>query len=256
MYRPRVIPVLLLKGDGLVKTVKFKKPTYIGDPINAVHIFNDLKADELIFLDISATPAKKSLDLELIKKIGDEAYMPFAVGGNINSMEDAVNCFHAGAEKIVLNSAAYFNPELVTAISDTYGNQSVVVSIDVKKNWLGKQQVHVNCGKYNTKEDPVKFAMRLATLGAGEIMINSIDHEGTMAGYDMNLVKQIADAVEIPVIACGGAGQPNDLKKIVNQSGASAAAAGSLFVYHGPRRGILINYPEKKILENLFATDN
>ena len=253
MYRPRVIPVLLLKGDGLVKTIQFQKPTYIGDPINAVHIFNDLKADELIFLDISANPEKRSLDLQLIKKISDEAYMPFAIGGNIQSEEDARNCFNAGAEKIVLNSAAYFKPDLLTAVSKIYGIQSIVASIDVKKNWRGKKHVHVNCGKFNTKEDPVKFAIRLAELGAGEIMINSIDHEGKMTGYDTALIQQVAEAVNIPVIACGGAGSMEDLREVVNKGGASAAAAGSLFVYHGPRRGILINYPEKQVLQNLFV---
>ena len=252
MYRPRIIPVLLLKGNGLVKTVEFRKPTYIGDPINAVHIFNDLKADELIFLDISATPEKRKLDLELIRNISDEAYMPFAIGGNIQSEQEARECFNAGAEKVVLNSITVVRPELVQKVASLYGNQSVVASIDVKKSWLGKYQVVAKCGKQNTKIDPVAHAKKMEELGAGEIMINSIDRDGMMKGYDIQLVKMIADAVNIPVIACGGAGTHQDLAKVITEGNASAAAAGSLFVYHGPRKGILVNYPQRDELRKLF----
>jgi cyclase len=254
MFRPRIIPVLLLKGSGLVKTVQFEKTTYIGDPINAVHIFNDMKADELVFLDISARSENRTLDFDLIKQIGDEAYMPFAVGGNIQTEEDVKKCMHAGAEKVVLNSAFFHQPDLLVRTADNYGRQSVIVSMDVKKNWRGKEFVYVNCGKLNTKIAPEAYAKMAEEKGAGEIMITSIDHDGTMKGYHLDLIRRVAESVNVPVIAAGGAGKLNDLKLAVTEGRASAAAAGSLFVYHGARKGVLINYPERKVLQNLFSS--
>ncbi|MBU0764996.1 MAG: AglZ/HisF2 family acetamidino modification protein [Bacteroidetes bacterium] len=252
MFRPRVIPVLLLKNKGLVKTVKFGKSRYIGDPINAVRIFNDLQADELVFLDITATNENRTVSPELVRNIGDEAFMPFAVGGGIRSLSDAKELLSSGAEKIVLNTAAVRNPGLIKEIAETYGNQSVIVCIDVKKRSFGKYKVYINSGKKRVTVSPVEHAKNMASLGAGEIMINSVSNDGMMTGYDLDLIKTIAGAVGIPVIACGGARNTEDLVKAVNIGGAGAAAAGSLFVYHGPRRGVLVNYPERKTLEAIF----
>jgi imidazole glycerol-phosphate synthase subunit HisF len=251
MFRPRVIPVLLLKGDGLVKTVKFSTPKYLGDPINAVRIFNDLEADELIFLDILASMEKRTISVELVKQIGDEAYMPFGVGGGISTVKDAMLLINSGAEKVILNTQAFYDPRLIESIADQLGSQSVVVSIDVKKNWLGKYQVFVKSGKEKTAINPVEFARRSADSGAGEIIINSIDRDGMMEGYDLDIITEISQAVNIPVVACGGAGLLADFKN-GHQAGAHAVAAGSMFVFHGPRRAVLVNYPEKQELINAF----
>lgn len=253
MYRPRVIPLLLLKNQGLVKTIKFKNPNYIGDPINAVRIFNDLEADELIFLDITATNEGRTISADLVKEIGDEAYMPFAVGGGILSLENARLLIHAGAEKVVLNTGAVTNPGLVKEIAENFGNQSLIISIDVKRTMFAKYQVVIYSGKRKTDLSPVEHAVNMANLGAGEILINSIDRDGLMNGYDLDLVSMISDAVEIPVIACGGAGIIEDLVKATRVGRASACAAGSMFVYHGPRKAVLINYPEKAILTKHFS---
>lgn len=256
MFRPRVIPCLLLKGKGLVKTIKFKNPTYIGDPINAVWIYNKQEADELIFLDITASKEKKCISSELVKKIGKETYMPFAVGGGISTFAEAKGLLAAGAEKIVISTAAINNPVLITKMADVYGSQSVVVSIDVKKNLWGKYEVFILSGSKGTKIDPVTHARNVEKLGAGEILINSIDRDGTMQGYDIELIKKISKAVTIPVIACGGAGRLEDFREAVIIGGASAVAAGSLFVFQGKRRAVLTNYPGKKELEGIFDRQN
>jgi len=252
MFRPRIIPVLLLKNKGLVKTVKFKKSNYIGDPINAVKIFNDLESDELIFLDITATNEKRTVSADLVKRIGDEAFMPFAVGGGINSVKNAHQLINAGAEKVVINTASCQNPEVIKKISENFGNQSLIVSIDVKKTMAGKYRVVTHSGKKMTKISPVEHAKEMASMGAGEILINSVDLDGTMKGYDIELIRLISDAVDIPVVACGGAGKIDDFVAAVNSGRASAAAAGSFFVYHGPRKAVLINYPEKFFLNRFF----
>lgn len=253
MYRPRVIPVLLLKNKGLVKTIKFKNPTYIGDPINAVKIFNDLESDELIFLDITATKEKRTILPELVKDIGDEAYMPFAVGGGINNIDSIIRLIQAGAEKVVINSAAITNPNLIREASETFGNQSIIVSVDVKKNIFGKFKIAINGGSTLVDKDIVAHVKEMESMGAGEIMINSVDNDGLMMGYDLSLIKSITDSVSIPVIACGGAGTINHFRDAVNLANATAVAAGSMFVFHGARRAVLINYPEKKELETIFT---
>ena len=251
MFRPRVIPVLLLKNKGLVKTVQFKKPKYIGDPMNAVKIFNDMGADELVFLDITATVEDRIAPIDVVKEIGDEAFMPIAVGGGIKTIEQVKQIITAGAEKVVINSACITNPEVVREAAEHFGRQSVIASIDVKKTLFGKQKVHILNGKKNTKIDPLEHAIQMEKLGAGELFINSIDRDGEMTGYDLDLVRSIADAVKIPVVAIGGAGNLDHMKEAVN-SGASAAAAGSLFVYKGTHKGVLINYPEKEELKKLM----
>jgi len=241
----------LLDGNGLVKTVAFDKQTYIGDPINAVKIFNDKEVDELVFLDIAASKENRTISLEIVKEIGDEAYMPFAVGGGIKTSKDAVNLINAGAEKVVINTAFASNPLLVSEIADLLGSQSVIVSIDVKKDWLGKYKAYINSGKKKLEQSPIELAQKAEKMGAGEILINSISHDGQMQGYDLELIKQISAAVNIPVIACGGAGKLNHLKEAV-ELGAHSVAAGSMFVYQGALKGVLINYPSKAELISTF----
>jgi imidazole glycerol-phosphate synthase subunit HisF len=252
MFRPRVIPVLLLKGQGLVKSVKFKNFRYIGDPINAVKIFNDLKADELVFLDILATKEKRCISLDFVKKVGEEANMPFAVGGGIRTIQDIKQIINAGAEKVIINSYSVENPEFIRKASDEFGSSTIVVSIDVKKKLFGKSQLYIYGGSRSTGIEPLVFAQLMQKMGAGEIIINSIDRDGTMLGYDLYLIKRICEAVTIPVVAAGGAGKLTDFKIAINDGNASAVAAGSLFVYHGARNAVLVNYPKNSELINLF----
>lgn len=252
MFRPRVIPCLLLRNKGLVKTIKFKNARYIGDPINAVRIYNAKEADELIFLNINATKENRCPPVELIEKIADEAFMPFTVGGGIRTIEDIRKLLSAGAEKVSINSYAVENPEFIKRASDTFGSSTIVVSIDAKKKLFGKYEVYTRGATNSTGLDPVQFSQMMEEMGAGEILINSIDKEGTMQGFDIELIKNISDSVTIPVVACGGAGCLEDLLNSVKDGHASALAAGSLFVYHGPRRAVLINFPTKNELSNLF----
>lgn len=251
MFRPRVIPCLLLQKDGLVKTIQFKDPTYVGDPINAVKIFNDAKADELIFVDIEASKTGRSINVDLVRKIGDEAFMPFAVGGGIRTIDQVKAVFNAGAEKVIINSAAIENPDLLKQAADIYGRQSIVASIDVKKV-NGQYKVVGNSGTNSTNLDPVDLAKKYETVGAGELFINSIDRDGTKEGYDIALIKAIAEKVTIPVIACGGASDWSDFKKVVDEGMASAVSAGSIFVFIGRKRAVLINYPDREELEEIF----
>ena len=259
MFRPRIIPILLLKNSGLVKSIKFKNHRYLGDPINAVKIFNDLKADELIFLDINASIKKRPISLSFVERVGNEANMPFAVGGGIRSIEEIRKILNAGAEKVVINTYANENPDFIYEASKEFGSSTIVVSIDVKKKLFGKKDIYINGGRKSTGKNPLEFAKLITEKGAGEIIINSIDHDGLMQGYDDNLVKSISNSVTIPVVAAGGAGTISDLYKVCITANASAAAAGSLFVYHGPRKAVLINYPSQKELLKLFnnqSSDN
>lgn len=252
MLSVRVIPCLLLRNTGLVKTINFKNPTYIGDPVNAVRIFNDSEVDEIIFLDITKTLENKPPNFELIRDISNECFIPFCYGGGVKDIGTMKQLFKIGAEKISINSAAFNNRNLVKEASETFGNQSIVVSIDVKTNWRGKTQVMINCGKTSTGTDPVSYAVEMQKLGAGELFVNSIDRDGTREGYDLKLLKEMTGNLDIPVIACGGAGTLSHLKEAVVNSKVSAVAAGSLFVYYGNKNGVLINYPERKVIEKLF----
>lgn len=252
MFIPRIIPVLLLKNKGLVKTIKFRKERYIGDPINAVKIFNDFKTDELVFLDITASKENRTIARDIVKDIGDEAFMPFAVGGGIKSVNDIANLLKAGAEKVIINTNAFLNDKFVEEAAEIFGSQSIVVSIDVKKSFIGKYECWIKSGTINTKLNPVEFAKKMEDCGAGEILINSIDRDGTMIGYDIDLIKSITKVVSIPVIACGGAGKLEHLREAYFLGSAHALAAGSLFVYHGPRNAVLINYPLKEELNKLL----
>jgi cyclase len=246
MFRPRVIPVLLLKGDGLVKSKKFKNERYIGDPINAVKIFNDLEADELVFLDICASKENRLISLGFVREIGEEAKMPFAVGGGIKSIEDIRLIINSGAEKVVVNSGAINNLDLIKEASDTFGSSTIVVCIDVSNNLFGRPKVKSHSGARVLFDNPIEFAQKIQDAGAGEIIIQSIDFDGMMHGYDLNLLKTVSSSVTIPVVALGGAGNVMHFHEAINESMVSALAAGSMFVYHGSRQGILVNYLDRE----------
>ena len=253
MFRPRVMPCLLLKDLGLVKTVQFKNPRYIGDPMNAVRIFNAKEADELVFLDICATRERRNVDVTLVEKIAAETMMPFAVGGGIRSIEMVRELIASGAEKVVINSFASESPEFIRQIADTFGSQSVVVSIDALKKANGRYEVMTCAGTRSTGLDPIVLARKAQEYGAGEILITSIERDGLMQGYDLELVSLVSRAVSLPVIASGGAGKLADFREAVLSGGALAVAAGSMFVYHGKRRAVLISFPSKVELLETFA---
>lgn len=248
----RVIPVLLLKNTGLVKTVQFKDPKYIGDPLNAVKIFNDKEVDELIFLDILATPDKKKIQFDFLQQVAEECFMPLAYGGGIRSTDEIRNILKVGVEKVIINTQAVENKDFIRQAVERHGSSTICVSIDVKKNFWGKYEIHIQGGRKNTKIDPVRFAVEMDRAGAGELMINSIDRDGTRKGYDLELIKKITDEVGMPVIACGGADTISDFGAAVNTAGASAVAAGSIFVFHGKHRAVLISYPDQGEIKKIF----
>jgi cyclase len=251
MLRPRVIPCLLLEDGGLVKTVGFKRRTYIGDPVNAVKIFNDKEADELLFLDISATRNSRAPDFSVIQQIAAECFMPLCYGGGITTLDDMARLFSIGIEKACINTSAIHNPSLVSQAAERFGSQSVVVSIDVKRSLMGKYQIVTAGGTNPTGLDPIDFARKMERLGAGEIILTSIDRDGTMKGYDTEILRTVTTAVRIPVIASGGAGVLADLKAALREGGASGAAAGSMFVFHGKHRAVLISYPAPDEIDQL-----
>lgn len=252
MSSVRVIPCLLLKNKGLVKTVKFKNSKYVGDPINAVRIFNEKEVDELIFLDIEATNNRIEPDFEFIEQIASQAFMPFCYGGGVNNIKTMRQLYTLGVEKVAINSAAYTNPGLITEAADTFGSQSVVVAMDVKRNMFGGYQLYSHSGKSKQKTAIVDYAKKVEALGAGELLVNSIDRDGTQSGYDISLIKQISEAVDIPVIALGGAGNLDHLREVVSEGAASAVAAGSMFVFHGKHKAVLINYPTQSEIKDVF----
>lgn len=252
--RPRVIPVLLLRGDELLyKTVKFKEPRYVGDPRIAVKIFNDKGADEIVLLDIEATPEHWQPKFGLIEEIAGEAFMPMAYGGGIRKQEDVRTVLSLGVEKVVINTHAAENPDFIAEAASVNGAQSIVVSIDARKTLFGGYRVFTHGGRAKTKFNPVTLAKRAVGAGAGEILINSIDQDGTFGGYDIALVRSVADAVDVPLIACGGAGNLDDLARAVNDGHASAVAAGSFFVFQRPHRAVLITLPDDGALYSAFG---
>jgi cyclase len=252
MLRTRVIPVLLLRNKGLVKTVKFGKSTYIGDPINAVKLFNDKGVDELVFLDIDASKEKRGPNFELIKNIATECFMPLGYGGGISTLEDIKQLFSIGVEKVILNAAALKDTQLISKAAQIFGGQSIVVSIDVNKNLFGKYLVYSHSKTVHNKTNLLDYIKEVESAGAGELIINAVDKDGVMEGYDLKLIEQVAQAVSVPVVACGGAGTVLDFKKAVI-AGASGVAAGSVFIYHGPHRAVLINYPTQEELKKILA---
>ena len=256
MHRVRVIPVLLLHKKGLIKSIRFKNYVYVGDPINAVRIFNEKEIDEIVVLDIDATKEKRGPDFKRIREITGEAFIPLAYGGGISSIEQVKELFYTGVEKVIFNYQAVQNPTLINDTAKLVGSQSLVVSLDVKKNWRGNYLVYTLNGTKKTRLDPVVFAKRMSDSGAGEIFLNSIDRDGTYAGYDLDLLKRVSEAVSIPVIACGGASGVEDFSLAV-KAGASAVAAGSLFVFQRPHRAVLISYPsQRELKEKLFSQND
>jgi cyclase len=250
MLRTRVIPTLLLRNESLVKTKQFGKYVYVGDPANTVRIFNELEVDELIFLDITASIEKRSPNLKVLSEIAEECFMPLAYGGGIRSLDDAKAVFDIGFEKISLNSEIIHNPNLITKIAKSYGSQAVIASIDVKKSFFGKNTVRSVSSRNEFNSTPTKWAKELERLGAGEILLTSVDREGTWEGFDLDLVKQVADTVSIPVIAHGGAGSIDHIRDVVKKANASAVALGSMVVFQKKGMGVLVNF--QKDLSNVL----
>ncbi|MBB2777137.1 UNVERIFIED_ORG: cyclase [Comamonas terrigena] len=248
MNKTRVIPVLLLRGKGLVKTVKFKEPKYIGDPINSVRIFNEKEVDELVFLDIMATPEGRGPDFELLADIAGEAFMPMAYGGGITTLEQVQRIFALGFEKVILDTAAYVTPKLISEAAAIYGSQSIVGCVDVRRTFLGRYELSSHAGKAKQSVGLKEHVQTLERLGVGEIIVNAVDRDGTQSGYDIKLIREVSSSVEVPVVACGGASSIDDFAAAVHEGGASAVAAGSLFVFVGPHRAVLINYPARSEL--------
>ncbi len=253
MLQKRVIPCLLLHKGGLYKTQKFKKPTYIGDPINAIKIFNEKEVDELMFVDIDATTQNKEPNYKMIEDIASECFMPLCYGGGVKNIEQMKKIYALGVEKISLSSSAVLNPELIKEAASLFGNQSVIVTVDVKKDFWGNKKVFINNGKTNTKLDVLEFIKKVENLGAGEIVVNSVDHDGEMNGYDAQLLKEIKSNTKVPIIALGGAGNLNHIKEAFEIAKVDAVACGSMFVYQGPLRGVLISYPPYQKIQEILG---
>lgn len=252
MLRTRIIPALLLRNESLVKTVRFGRFTYVGDPCNTVRIFNELEVDELLFLDITATREGRSPNLKVLADIANECFMPVAYGGGVRSIEEAKAIFQVGFEKIVINSYALENPTIVTLLAEQFGSQAVVVSIDIKKNIWGVGQVRTIAGSKNTGRDPVAWAREVEALGAGEILLTSIDREGSWEGFDIDVIRDVVSTVNIPVIAHGGAGCVEHIGEVVRTGGASAVGLGSMVVFQKKGMGVLVNFPDKEELERIL----
>lgn len=247
--RPRVIPVLTLDREKLVKTVQFQKPNYIGDPINAIRIFNDCDVDEIALVDISKNRVEPQY--LLLQQICSEAFIPMSYGGGVKSFPQAQRVFEIGFEKVMLNTCCFDETKTLTQIANVYGSQSAVACLDFKKNFFGQAHFYTQSGERKWKMSPVEAARKAVELGAGEIVLQNIDGDGMMRGYALEAIAEVCQAVSVPVIALGGAGKLQDLRAVI-QAGAAAAAASSLFVYHGRLKGVLINYPSQKELQNLF----
>lgn len=244
MRRSRVIPCLTVLDGDLVKTVKFRAPRYVGDPINAVKIFNEMEVDELAVIDIGASRRGTLPDRELIANLASEAFMPIAYGGGVTTKDEASQLSALGVEKIIVDSAAIANPQLISDIAARLGSSSTVASISVKRDWRGRPQVFDPARRRKIARDPALRARELVELGAGEILLNDVDHDGSYAGFDTSLIQALAEAVDVPLIACGGAATVGDLAAGV-AAGASAVAAGSMFMFMSSQRGVLINYPDE-----------
>ena len=245
MLRPRIIPCLLVRNKGLVKTVKFGESKYVGDPINAVRIFNEKEVDELVVLDIDATVKKSEPDYEMIKNLAMECRMPMCYGGGVKSVAQANRIISLGVEKVAISSAVIENPGLVADIAAQVGRQSVVAVLDVKKKRWGGHEVFIHNGTMATGKCPQELARQLESQGVGEIILNSIDRDGTMSGYDLELARRVRDAVSVPMSVLGGARSLRDIKTLIDTLGVIGACAGSLFVFKGIYRAVLINYPSR-----------
>ncbi len=255
MLKSRIIPVLLIRDKGLVKTVKFKDAKYVGDPINAVKIFNEKEVDELTVLDIDASVEGREPDYKTIENLASECRMPLCYGGGIKTIEQAERILSLGVEKIALSSSAIENPELISRLSERVGRQSVVLILDIKKKFLGhKYECFIHNGTKNTKLCPLEFAKKAQDLGVGEIVINSIDLDGVMKGYDLVFISKFKSEINVPITVLGGAGKFSHLEQLISQEGIVGAAAGSLFVFKGKYRAVLINYPNKQEKEQILSS--
>lgn len=252
MLQKRIIPCLLLHKGGLYKTERFKKPTYIGDPINAIRIFNEKEVDELMIYDIDATMENREPNYKILEDMASECFMPLCYGGGVKDTIQMNKIYSLGVEKISISSQAVLNPELIQEAAKLFGSQSVIVTIDIKKDFFGTRKVFIKNGKKNTKLDPLQFAIKIQNLGAGEIIVQSIDHDGMMNGYDLALLAQIKANTNVPVIALGGAGTLNHIKEAFMTAKIDAVACGSMFIYHGPLKGVLINYPPYQKIQGLI----
>ena len=254
MLKTRVIPTLLIRNGDLVKGSQFKNHRYVGDPINIVKIFNEKEVDELVFMDISATE-RGSIDYEIISDISSEAFMPFSYGGGINSLKQIEKLFKIGVEKVIINSAAQQTPELIKDAVKVVGSQSIVLSMDIKKTLWGGYEVFTHNASTRTKNNPVDYAKRMQDLGVGEIIICSVDREGTEKGYDLKLLKSISSVLEIPIVASGGASCLDDFRQAVDIGHASAVAGGNIFIFYGKHKAVLANYPSYDELEKIFSEE-
>ena len=254
MRRVRVIPLLLIDNGRAVITRKFKERIYVGDPINTIKILNDKEIDELIILDITRKSNRTQPDFELIAKLASESFMPLAYGGHVNSVKDAEQIIKLGVEKVSFNSAIMNNPEVIKEMAYRYGKQSIIASIDITKNWLGRSVIRFNQdAKKQTRTDIPTILKKIVSLGAGEILLNTVHRDGTMQGYDLETINSITAMVDIPVVACGGAATIEDFEQAINH-GASAVAAGAMFYFMGNQTSILVNYPNQKLLtEKLYS---
>lgn len=252
MLRHRIIPTLLLHDKGLYKTVQYsiKKGKYVGDPINAIKIFNDKGIDELIFLDIDASKEKKQPDFKMIKSIASECFMPLAYGGGIVSLSQIKAIFQIGIEKVILNSILLEDITFLQKASNIFGSQSIVASVDIKKNMFGKYKVYNSSQKRNLKLDIREYLLSLEQHGAGEIYISCVDKDGTFEGYDLEIIKKVIEGIKIPIIVNGGARDIKDFSQAIKECGVHAVSAGSFFVFNGPHKAVLITYPDYKDLEN------
>jgi len=254
MYQARAIPCLLLRGNGLVKTKKFKEPVYVGDPVNAVRIFSEKEVDEIIILDIEASRLGREPNYELIAEMAGEAFMPVAYGGGVRSLEQIRRLIRSGVEKVVINTAATESTDIIRAAVEVFGSQAIVGSVDVRRKLLGGYTLVCKSATVKTRLTLQQYIEDLIGAGVGELFINDVDRDGTMAGYDLALLHSVAKA-GVPVVMCGGAGTLEHLRQAVLEGGASAVAAGSMFVFHGKHRAVLINYPKADELEKLFQKD-
>jgi cyclase len=254
MLKHRVIPCLLLRNGGLVKTLKFANPKYVGDPINAIRIFNDKEVDELMVLDITASKEHRAPDFALIEQFAGECFMPLCYGGGIRTIEQAQKLFALGVEKICLQTAVLEDISFVTRLADRFGSQAVLVSIDIRRNWRGKPNLYAAAMNKTLRAAWLEYSQKVVAVGAGEIVVNAVDRDGTMAGMDLVLIQEACAALSVPVIAMGGAGSLADIKAATD-AGASAVAVGAFFVFHGPHRAVLITYPQYHELENLWKPD-
>ncbi len=253
MLRTRIIPVLLLRNESLVKTVRFGKFTYVGDPANTVRIFNELEVDELLFLDITASREHRGPNLKVLAEIANECFMPLGYGGGIRSLDHAKSVFDIGFEKVAVNTCAIENPGLISDVARQYGSQAMIASIDVRTGFWGKPTVRTESGRRNVRRDPVDWAKEVEDRGAGEILLTSIDLEGTWRGFDLDLISRVTNAVSIPVIAHGGAGTVKHIGEVIKQAHASAVALGSMVVFQKKGMGVLVNFPDQKKLEEVLS---